>query len=181
MPIQAETKSRIEKADFTARIADADAPQTIFLFLPQKTGARQDLELVYTCIQSTMNVAASRQIQFYCCYYDRESEGVLYREALSGLLKSAMLESVNHRYRSMAYDAKLVADGQVALCLIQEWLCDDIHPMNIESYLCCIMQMEIVLNCKSKRSPSSRPLISLRHFEKEQPISWLAPWVLWES
>ena len=52
---------------------------------------------MYNCIQSIIHRAATRPIQFYCCYRDHSSDQSLYREALSGLFKSAMLETTDHR------------------------------------------------------------------------------------
>ncbi len=125
MPIDVATKSSIEAADVQPYLTDSDAPQVIFFFLPQSlaTGLTQ-LELVYSCVQAVMQVAPSRPIQWYCCYQEPPSDARLYGEGLAGLFKSAMLESLHHRYRAVSYDAQLVSDGQVALRLIQEWLCD---------------------------------------------------------
>ncbi len=136
--IQGETKCRIEESDMKPYITESASPQTIFLFLPKITGrpsanngsALRELELIYTCIQSIMHGAAAKQIQFYCCYQDRQLERSLYREGLVGLLKSANLESMNHCYRSISSDDQLISDGQVALRLIQEWLGDETTTFN---------------------------------------------------
>ncbi len=137
LPLQAGVKYKLEESDIKTCIIASDSPQTIFLLLPQIANDRsecQELELVYACVQSLLRVAATKHIQFYCCYQDQSSEGVLYREGLGGLFKSAMLESLNHRYRSISYEAQWLSDGQadsgatsfqtVALRLIHEWLCD---------------------------------------------------------
>ena len=126
MPIDVETKSRIEAADLQPYLTDSDIPQAIFFFPPQSRGTGlAQLELVYSCVQSVIQTAPSRQIQLYCCYQEQPSDLGLYGEALAGLFKSAMLESVHHRYRAVSYDAQLVSTDQVALRLIQEWLCDE--------------------------------------------------------
>lgn len=130
MPVQINS---INESDIEPFLTDADSPQTIFLFLPQsrpeRGGAAKELELVYSCIQSLMQLAAIKPIQLYCCYQDRQIEHALYREALAGLFKSAMLECINHRYRSISYDGQLTFDGNVALRMIEEWFWDETTSM----------------------------------------------------
>jgi len=132
MPIQGDAHSAINESDIKPFLTDTDSPQTIFLFLPgttQKGSAHRELERVYSCIQTLMHVAPTKQIQFYCCYHDQPTEPSLYREGLVGLFKSAMLECINHRYRSISYDGQLTSEGKVALRLIEEWLWDETTSM----------------------------------------------------
>ena len=132
IPIKVKAQCRMEEADLKRHLIDSDSPKAIFLFLPNVTknaSMIEDLELVYTCIQCILFVAAKKQIQLYCCSQET-SEPSPCREGFTEFLRSAMSKSVNHRYRSISYDDRLVGEGQVALRMVQEWLCDGKSPMN---------------------------------------------------
>lgn len=128
-------RSGLRKADFEPLLIRSDAPLTIFLFLSREIppgGELLQLELAYTCVQSIVHRAATRPVQFYCCYRDLSSDQSLYLEALSGLFKSAMLETTEHRYRSISYDAALLPEESLPASLIKEWLCDRTLNMSPE-------------------------------------------------
>jgi acyl transferase domain-containing protein/enoyl-CoA hydratase/carnithine racemase/acyl carrier protein len=112
----------MKELDLEPFIMNSDLSQAIFLFLPT---ARHGLELASTCVQSIRRLATRNQISLYCCYLEQPSDASLYQEELLELFKSAKLENPKHRYRSIAYDAKLVSEGQIALRIIEEWLCDE--------------------------------------------------------
>lgn len=126
MPIDVGEKPRVEVADIRRFLPNSESPLAIFVFLPPLSkGASVRLELAYSCVQSVMAAAPAKSIRLYCCYQEEETDVWLHGEALAGLFKSAMLESIYHRFRTMAYDGRLAAERQVALRMIQEWLCDD--------------------------------------------------------
>ncbi|AJQ95099.1 SDR family NAD(P)-dependent oxidoreductase [Gynuella sunshinyii] len=105
-------------------LADAisadDAPLTVFCLT-----AAQDMALsdwMFCAVSTIMTVARKRTVRFYGCV---SGENELYRDALSGLFRSATLESTGHRYRLIATPAHQVLEPALALQLIQEWLGDD--------------------------------------------------------
>lgn len=113
----------------------SDAPLVVFLFLSKKTADYDELEYVFTLVQSFMKTAFSRIMQFYCIYQEEQTETVLFREGLSGFFKSAMLEGLDHRYRTIAYDDFWLAQHHKntyskGLAIIQEWLSDDTINLN---------------------------------------------------
>jgi SAM-dependent methyltransferase/acyl carrier protein/NADP-dependent 3-hydroxy acid dehydrogenase YdfG len=127
LPINMCVKSKVEVADIHRVLPAFKGPQVIFVFLPQSASER--LELAYSCIQSVMAAIPTRSVRLYCCYHEEAEDAWIYGEALSGLFKSAMLESNYHRFRTISYDGRLVAEEQLALKLIQEWLCDDTETL----------------------------------------------------
>jgi acyl transferase domain-containing protein/acyl carrier protein/N-acetylglutamate synthase-like GNAT family acetyltransferase len=123
-----QINTECQEIDIKQYISDSDQPLAIFLFAPKITkesSIHKQLEFMYTCMQSITKGAAAKPIHFYYCYQEQQLECSLYQEALVGLFRSIMLESVNHRYRSIVYDTKSANDAQVILCVIQEWLWDN--------------------------------------------------------
>ena len=105
---------------------DIARPLTVFMCVPPITGdGISQLGLVFASVQSVMRAVPARSTRFYCCYEEPASGRWLYGEALAGLFKSAMAESVNHRYRAVSHDSASAADGRTALRVVQEWLCDE--------------------------------------------------------
>ncbi len=128
MLIQDNPYSAFESEKLKRYVNDTHRSLAIFLFLQQPSNnltSHNELEFIYTCIQSIMRLAAKKSVQFYCCYSDQVSTESLYRDALVGLFKSAMLESVNHRYRSIVYDSQSTSTNQLVSLVLQEWLCDE--------------------------------------------------------
>ena len=111
---------------------ESTKPLVVFLMLSDRQRLSnleyQDLELIYSCVQAVQKIARLRQVQFYCCYQADYTQSLkeedLQNEALSGLFRSAILESINHSYRSIIVDSSLHNTGQVILKIVQEWLCD---------------------------------------------------------
>ncbi|MEY4482730.1 MAG: hypothetical protein RL693_182, partial [Verrucomicrobiota bacterium] len=129
--IDVAVKSRVDVEDIQRALPESESPQAIFLFLPPLSkGALTRLELAYSCVQAVMAAASAKPVRFYCCYREDENDVWLHGEALAGLFKSAMLESIYHRFRTIAYDGRLAAEGLVALRMMQEWLCDDTDKVN---------------------------------------------------
>ncbi len=123
--IDLEAKSGIEAVDLRRFLPDAVGPQAIFVFLPSiSKGTSAWLELAYSCVQAVMRAVPVAPVCLYGCYREEEPDLWLHGEALASLFKSAMLESLHHRFRTIACDGRLVTERQVALRLIQEWLCD---------------------------------------------------------
>lgn len=89
----------------SAAIPHPDTPLTVFLFLPDNPDA--GLRLAYLCIQALQAVARVNPLQFYCCHRADYEHGLttatVQYEALSGLLRSAILETVGHDYRSIVF------------------------------------------------------------------------------
>ena len=126
--IHSDTEYWIEKSEIEPYLTNSEQPLTIFLFSPKRNETilmSREIEFLYTFIQSIMKIAVTKPIQFYYCYQEQHIEYSLYQEGLVGLFRSLMLENVNHRFRSIAYDAKLVGNSRVILSVIQEWLWDN--------------------------------------------------------
>lgn len=107
----------------SAAIPHPDTPLTVFLFLPDNPDA--GLRLAYLCIQALQAVARVNPLQFYCCHRADYEHGLttatVQYEALSGLLRSAILETVGHDYRSIVF-SRQSAPQETALQLMQTWL-----------------------------------------------------------
>ncbi|NEZ65368.1 SDR family NAD(P)-dependent oxidoreductase [Leptolyngbyaceae cyanobacterium CCMR0082] len=111
---------------------DVTQPLTIFLCVPPIVDDGIDqLAQVFATVQSVMRVMHARSTHFYCCYTEPAAAHWLYGEALAGLFKSAMAESVNHRYRVVSHDAASAIDGRTALRIVQEWLCDETQELPV--------------------------------------------------
>ncbi|MBP2846632.1 KR domain-containing protein [Dickeya oryzae] len=124
--LQAQTGINALKVGLAAAIPDSGKPLAVFLILPH--GTEVQTELAYRCVQAVQTVARLNPVQFYCCHRADYEQGLtvtdVHHEALSGLFRSAILETVGHRYRSLIVDPRSTGQ-EVALQLMQTWLCDD--------------------------------------------------------
>lgn len=126
LPIAADC--RVEDTAVQACLSESREPRTVFFFspdTPEEDTAARVLELTYGLVRALLRDAAFVETQFYCCYRSGDAALDLIRDGLSGLFKSAMLESANHRYRSIAFDDQLFSTGRVVSEVIREWLCDE--------------------------------------------------------
>lgn len=133
MPIQSDTECRLKEVEVKSYVTNSEQPLAIFLFSPKTTKKNfihKKLEFIYTCIQSIMKERVTIPIHFFYCYQEQQSDYSIYQEGLVGLFRSIMVESVNHRFRSIAYDAQLVDDTRMILSVIQEWLWDNTTDKN---------------------------------------------------
>lgn len=127
--LTAEAESAALQEALSAAIPHPDKPLAIFLFLPDSPDAEAEsgLRLAYLCVQAIQAVARLNPVQFYCCHradYDRGlTTAAVQYEALCGLLRSAILETVGHTYRSVIFSPQ-AAHRETALQLMQTWLCD---------------------------------------------------------
>ncbi|WP_042859469.1 beta-ketoacyl synthase N-terminal-like domain-containing protein [Dickeya sp. NCPPB 3274] len=128
--LQAQTGINALKSALSAAIADAGKPLVVFLFLPHGADAETGygLQLAYLCVQAVQAVARLNPVQFYCCHRADYEQGLtmtdVRHEALSGLFRSAILETVGHRYRNVIVETQATAQD-VALQLMRAWLCDE--------------------------------------------------------
>jgi 3-oxoacyl-(acyl-carrier-protein) synthase/NAD(P)-dependent dehydrogenase (short-subunit alcohol dehydrogenase family) len=92
-------------SDFSWQNAE---PDIVFIFLPVETTAeheRAHLDLVLQCCQALMTYCWERHIEIYLCCKSGTATSTPRDDAFSGLLRSAMLENPNHRYRWIQHDA----------------------------------------------------------------------------
>ncbi|NUA43780.1 Polyketide synthase PksL [Dickeya solani] len=124
--LQDQTGINTLKVGLAAAIPDPGKPLVVFLILPYGTEAQTGL--AYLCVQAVQAVARLNPVQFYCCHRADYEQGLtvtdVQHEALSGLFRSAILETVGHRYRSLIVDPRSTGQ-EVALQLMQTWLCDE--------------------------------------------------------
>uniref|UniRef100_UPI003F5D6C31 beta-ketoacyl synthase N-terminal-like domain-containing protein n=1 Tax=Dickeya chrysanthemi TaxID=556 RepID=UPI003F5D6C31 len=129
--LQAPTGINALKSALSAAVTDAGKPLVVFLLLPQGADAETGygLQLAYQCVQAVQAVARLNPVQFYCCHRADYEQSLtmtdVQHEALCGLFRSAILETVGHRYRSVIVETQATAQ-EVALQLMQTWLGDEI-------------------------------------------------------
>jgi len=106
LSVNTKERQSLDNTRLNDTLGNTEKPLAVFLFLPKNQGSHDEVAFVFTCVQSLMKVAATRQVQFYCLYEEADLSTNLYREGLSGFFKTAMLECIDHRYKSVSYDDK---------------------------------------------------------------------------
>ena len=116
----------------------SESPKTIFLFLPEYTDNNKqsivNLKITYLCLQIVLSLVIKQEIEFYCCYpnsliTESNNYSIYHDSLVVALPRSAMLESLEHRYQGIAYD-RMYSGDRLALTLLQEWLSVDLSKLS---------------------------------------------------
>ncbi|MFP2957513.1 beta-ketoacyl reductase [Myxococcus sp. 1LA] len=105
---------------------------------PGTHGASRSVETVFRISQTLMRVAGERTIRLYHLHGLHPSRPAIEEEALSGFIRSAMLENASHVWKQVGFSAEgtLVSRHQA---LLREWLSDpDVHPDITGGHVCAI-------------------------------------------
>jgi len=85
---------------------------------------KHDLRFFFYLAQAFMKEAAARSIQGYYLFADEDAQPRLDLEAMAGLTRSIVLETPNHRYKTIRVESTIAAN-QKAVILFNEWLLEN--------------------------------------------------------